>query len=148
MVVYINNEFTDYMKDYLERRGFSNVRIKAIAIFRHAVAVYFKASSNDEYVAWILRNNKFIVKVYRGAELLGGEFVVVPKRKERYFLYSVNIYKLYRVGEDGYARKQLLRLGPYRRPLYAVFIVNGERLNIEVHRARLNAAAVLHGVGA
>ena len=147
MVVYINNEFTDYMKNYLEQQGFSNVRVKAIAIFRHAVAVYFR-TRGSEYVAWIPRSNKFIVKVYRGAELLGGEFVVVPKRKERYFLYSVKIYKIYRSGEDGYVRKRLLRLGPYRRPLYAVFIVNGERLNIEVHRARLNAAAILYGVGA
>jgi len=147
MVMYINNEFMDYMKNYLEQQGFSNVRIKAIAILRHAAAVYFKARSG-EYVAWIPRNNKFIVKVYRGAELLNGEFVVVPKKKEHYFLYSVNIYKIYRSGEDGYVRKYLLRLGPYRRPLYAVFIVNSERPNIEVHRARLNAAAILHGVGA
>jgi len=147
MVVYINNEFTDYMKNYLEQQGFSNVRIKAIAIFKHAAAVYFKARSG-EYVAWIPRNNKFIVKVYRGAELINGEFVVVPKNKERYFLYSVKVYKIYRLGEDGYVRKYLLRLGPYRRPLYAVFIVNDERLNMEIRRARLNAAAVLHGVGA
>jgi hypothetical protein len=111
--------------------------------------VYFKASRNGEYVAWIPRNNnKFIVKVYRGAELLDGEFVVVPKRKEHYFLYSVKIYKLYRVGEDGCVRKYLLRLGPYRKAVYAVFIVNGERLDVEIRRARLNAAAVLHGVGA
>jgi hypothetical protein len=148
MVVYINNEFMDYMKNYLVQQGFSNVRIKAIAIFRHAAAVYFKSSRSGEYVAWIPRDNKFIVKVYRGAELLNGEFVVVPKRKERYFLYSVKIYKIRRVGEDGYVKKYLLRLGPYRRPLYAVFIVNGERLNMVVRRARLNAAAVLHGVGA
>jgi hypothetical protein len=144
MVVYINNEFTDYMKNYLEQ-GFSNVRIKAIAIFRHAVAVYFRARSGD-YVAWIPRDNKFIVKVYRGAELLNGEFVVVPKKKERYFLYSVKIYKI-RPGEDGYVRKYLLRLGPYRRAVYAVFIVNSERLNMEIRKAKFNAAAVLHGVG-
>jgi hypothetical protein len=148
MVVYINNEFIDYVKEQLEQQGFSSVRIKAIAILRHAAAVYFKASENDEYVAWIPRDNKFIVKVYRGAELLNGEFVVVPKKKEHYFLYSVKIYKIYRAGEDGYVRKRLLRLGPYRRPLYAVFIVNSERLNMIVRRARLNAAAVLYGVGA
>ena len=147
MVVYINNEFMDYMKNYLEQQGFSNVRIKAIAIFKHAAAVYFKTRSG-EYVAWIPRDNKFIVEVYRGAEKLSGEFVVVPKRKERYFLYSVKIYKLYRAGEDGYVRKRLLRLGPYRRAVYAVFIVNGERLNMEIRRAKFNAAAVLHGVGA
>jgi len=147
MVAYINNEFTDYMKNYLEQQGFSSVRVKAIAIFRHAAAVYFRAR-DGEYVAWIPRDNKFIVKVYRGAELLSGEFVVVPKKKEHYFLYSVKIYKLYRAGEDGYVRKQLLRLGPYRRAVYAVFIVNSERLNMIVRRARLNAAAVLHGVGA
>ena len=146
MVMYINNEFTDYVKEQLEQQGFSNVRVKAIAIFKHAAAVYFK-SENDEYVAWIPRD-KLIVEVYRGAERLGGEFVVVPKKKEHYFLYSVKIYKLYKVGEDGYVRKRLLRLGPYRRPLYAVFIVNSERLNMEIRRAKFNAAAVLHGVGA
>jgi len=146
MVVYINNEFTDYVKEQLEQQGFSNVRVKAIAIFSHAAAVYFRTRSG-EYVAWIPRD-KFIVKVYRGAELLNGEFVVVPKKKERYFLYSVKIYKIYRAGDDGYVRKRLLRLGPYRRPLYAVFIVNSERLNMVVRRAKFNAAAVLYGVGA
>jgi hypothetical protein len=147
MVVYINNEFTDYMKNYLEQQGFNNVRIKAVAIFRRAVAVYFKALRNGEYVAWIPRNNKFIVKVYRGTELLSGEFVLVPKRKERYFLYSMKIYRIRRVGEDGCVRKRLLRPGPYRRAVYAVFIVNDERLNMEIHKAKFNAAAVLHGVG-
>jgi hypothetical protein len=149
MVVYINHEFADYMKNYLKRQGFSNVRVKAIVILRHAVAVYFKASRNDEYVAWIPRNNKLVVKDYRSAEKLPdrGEYVVVPRRKERFFLYSAKIYRIRRVGEDGYVRKHLLRLGPYRRPIYAVFIVNDERLDMEIRRARFSAAAVLHGVG-
>jgi hypothetical protein len=148
MVVYINNEFMDYMKNYLERQGFSSVRIKAIAIFKHAAAVYFRTRSG-EYVAWIPRDkNKFDVEVYRGVQQLRGEFVVVPKRKKEFFLYSVNIYKLYRAGEDGYVRKRLLRPGPYRRAIYAVFIVNGERLGMVVRRARFNAAAILYGVGA
>ena len=148
MVVYINNEFMDYVKEQLEQQGFSSVRIKAMVILKHAVAVYFKASRNDEYVAWIPRDDRFDVEVYRGVQQLRGEFVVVPKKKESYFLYSVRIYKLYRVGEDGYVRKRLLRPGPYRRAIYAVFIVNGERLNMEIRRAKFNAAAVLHGVGA
>jgi len=145
MVVYINHEFADYMKNYLEGQGFENVRIKAIAVLKRAVAVYFKASRDKQYVAWISRNNKLIVEVYRGARLLGGEFVVVPKRKEKHFLYSAKIYKIYR-SEDGYVRKKELRLGPYRRPVYAVFTVN-DKPNMRVYKARFNAAAILHGVG-
>ena len=145
MVVYINHEFADYMKNYLEAQGFENVRIKAIAILRHAAAVYFKASRDKQYVAWIPRNNKLIVEVYRGARLLGGEFVVVPKRKESHFLYSAKICKIYR-SEDGYVRRRELRPGLYSGVPYAVFTVNDERLNVEVHKSVFNKAAMLDGV--
>jgi hypothetical protein len=143
MVVYINSEFVDYMKKHLERQGFENVRIKAIAILRHAVAVYF--TSGNEYIAWIPQDN-IIAEVYRGPFKLRGEFLIVPREEKVHFLHSVRIYRIHRVGEDGYVRRKELRPGLYSGTPFAVFTVNDDRLSVVVCKARFNAAAVLHGV--
>jgi len=145
MVVYINNEFVDYMKNYLEERGFSDVRVKAIAILRHAVAVYFTANE-EQHVAWIPQSHKFIAEVYRGPFKLRGEFLVVPKSKEKHFLYSARIYRIRETGEDGYVRRRELRPGLYSGVPYAVFTVNDERFGIEINKAVFNKAAILDGV--